>query len=581
MKLTGCVLWILYTTKVTVSFNPEALDYVLRTIAYLKRVDSGVLSCVFYDLTLQHTFDNILGAILKSPQLDQVVKYVISGSYEDDRPKLPRDPSVLLIHAGNDAVHLGHPETIRSLVLTLRLFNPATNVLVFVNQSDELLVRAIDEPVRGSGFNHPVFMDSTTMHGHLCNSFWCWKYSKSIQPIYLFSLGARFYTGRNITYFNEYSTVPYTWNVHWMDETARFLNTVASQRQHSCGDLHGVQLIQCLNACNDSQYLADIILEPMFNDDNFPRDFDQLFTGLPTFSKIAVPRDRPLNIAELLLLPFTWQLWLLLTIILTSAGLVTTLFPNWFRNDPFLLAVCGFERHNLHRAGRFEKVAFLSLIIVMFFLTNAFETKIVSLMVERPSIQRIKTLEDLQRSHLKFYVNLNSDPFYARHSIVGKLAVHSDKGLFAEKVADACMLWPSHIAEVMHDVSFDYEQRQPFYVLLGYEFYEGPELYQTHKRDPFLKTFQFIHRILVDAGLFNLWKQQWKDQIRFEFLGRSAKVDFPCKVNLDFDDMRSAWIILAVGLGVGVVGFCAELIIKHSRKLKMKSIRYPVFTWKS
>ncbi|KAL1399567.1 hypothetical protein pipiens_008113 [Culex pipiens pipiens] len=165
-------------------------------------------------------------------------------------------------------------------------------------------------------------------------------------------------------------------------------------------------------------------------------------------------------------------------------------------------------------------------------------------MVERPSIQRINSLEDLWQSDLKFFVNLETKPHYAQHPIVGKLAVHGKYPSYADKIPDACLLWEDHIAEVLQDVTYDYEQRQPFYVALDYNFYDRPELFATSQRDPFLKVFRYVHRILVEAGLISLWKQQWREQLRYDIMGQRSKVDMPDRVNLDFNDMKSAWLVV-------------------------------------
>lgn len=571
MKLLGYVLWILVGTSCVVSFSPEALDYVLRTLEYLESVESGMFSCVFYDLSAQSPYDNILGAILKSPRLDHVIKYATGGQFREAFEDLPRDPSMLLIHPRNDAAYFDPFENKKSIVFLLKLFNPTTKVLVFVNASNELLAQRIQEPISFVGFTHPVFLDPVTMRVTIFNAIGNSIETRVPDPMHLFTWGQRMMKGRNITYLEVRKENPFTWNNHWMEATARYLNTEASEYVHSCGDLKGIKLLKCLNERNGNRKPADIVLMSIYLWEVIPRDFRHFFTGIPLFTRIAVPRDRPLNIAEIMLLPFTWQVWMLLMLILVSTEVCKHIFPRFLQNDPFLLIVCGFERHDLHRASRCEKIIFLPLIILMFFMTNAFETKIISLMVERPSIQRINTLEDLWQSDLKFFVNLETKPHYAQHPIVGKLAVHGKYPSYADKIPDACLLWEDHIAEVLQDVTYDYEQRQPFYVALDYNFYDRPELFATSQRDPFLKVFRYVHRILVEAGLISLWKQQWREQLRYDIMGQRSKVDMPDKVNLDFNDMKSAWMVVGIGLGISLAGLLGEFTVK--RFLKTNSVK--------
>lgn len=46
--------------------------------------------------------------------------------------------------------------------------------------------------------------------------------------------------------------------------------------------------------------------------DPLHRGFNVFFTNIPLISRIVVPRDRQLHPAELVLLPFSWQLWTVL-----------------------------------------------------------------------------------------------------------------------------------------------------------------------------------------------------------------------------------------------------------------------------
>ncbi|EDS27204.1 conserved hypothetical protein [Culex quinquefasciatus] len=105
-------------------YTPEALDYILRCIEYEASVAAGTLSLILYDLAPQHPFNNILSAILQSPRLEHVVKYVVNGTYQEGLEDLPWHPSMLLIHPGSDVRHLMRPNTSRDMNLVLELFNP-------------------------------------------------------------------------------------------------------------------------------------------------------------------------------------------------------------------------------------------------------------------------------------------------------------------------------------------------------------------------------------------------------------------------------------------------------------------------
>lgn len=273
MKLLGYVLWILVRTSCVVSFSPEALDYVLRTLEYLESVESGMFSCVFYDLSAQYPYDNVLGAILKSPRLDHVIKYATGGQFREAFEDLPRDPSMLLIHPGNDAAYFDPFENKKSIVFLLKLFNPTTKVLVFVNATNELLAQRIQEPISFVGFTHPVFLDPVTMRATIFNAIGNSIETRVPDPMHLFSWGQRMMKGRNITYLEVRKENPFTWNNHWMEATARYLNTEASEYVHSCGDLKGIKLLKCLNERNGNRKPADIVLMSIYLWEVIPRDF--------------------------------------------------------------------------------------------------------------------------------------------------------------------------------------------------------------------------------------------------------------------------------------------------------------------
>ncbi|KAL1399011.1 hypothetical protein pipiens_008527 [Culex pipiens pipiens] len=247
----------------------------------------------------------------------------------------------------------------------------------------------------------------------------------------------------------------------------------------------------------------------------------------PLFMEIEVPRDRPVNVAELVSMPFSWQVWTLLIAILVA-----------FEGCLQLL--------NLHQAERLEKLTLLSLIILMFVMSNAFETKCVFLLIDRPPIQRIKTVEDLASSDLKFHFDLEGSPQFANHAVIGHMVVHGSDSYMYETIPGVAMLWYSFMAELRMDLAYDYERMQPFYVMLDYSYFHGFELYWKDYRFLFRDTFRYIHSILCEAGLMDQWKQRWSDNMRWHFIGARPRADFNEREDLRFEDMKPAWMCLAI-----------------------------------
>lgn len=513
----------------------------------------------------QTFFDDTLDVILKSPQMDHVVKYVANGTNYADAQLLPWDVSMVIVQVGCDASYLQQNDTRRQLLYFMDLFNPFTKLIVIVDYSNFVLMNHIMSQIYKVMYACVIFFDSATKHVVYCNGALCWDFPSALPPVYLFTYGRRWYKGLGITYAFNGNILATLWNYDWVEETARHMNTEAVEYQHNCSKLTGKSFYHCLMECKGNQNPLDIIFLYIYmtNANSRYRRAPVIYTSIPLHMKIAVPRDRPLNVAELLVMPFSWQVWVLLIVIFVLSEIIKHRFPGSFKNDPTLLAVCGFEQHDLNQAGRSEKILFLSLITLMFFITNAFETKIVSMMISKPSVQRIQTLADLAKSNLRFHEDLEASPHFAAHPVMSSMVVHGEAPTFSETVPGVAMLWYSDFAEVRLDVSFDFVRMQPFYVLLDYEFTIGPETYEIWYRDIFAEALRSTHLSLVENGIMKCSKDLWRRLVRLKHLGRRARREIENKVELEFDDMQPGWMVLLVGLLCSVAFFLGERLKYH------------------
>lgn len=559
MKLLGSVLLVLFKIEFSRAYSTSSLEYVLQAIEYLSSERSGVFSCVFYDIGPKNPFDNLLNDVMQSPRLNHVVKYVIHGSYNESFEMLPWHPKVLIVHPGHDLDHL---KSIKwEIARVLKLFNPTTKVLGLVNFSNRKMSEALEEFIFFCKFTYAVYLDIATMQVRQCNGFHCWNRKEVPELKLLFTFGQRSMEGRNITYFmNELQTV-HSWNLKWIREVARSLNTEAVPYRHDCKG-SGQEYNKCMAEYRNYRDSADIVFSTMTITGVIPRDFRQLFTSIPFFVRILVPRERLYNTFELMLMPFTSHVWILLATILVSAEFAKHLFPELLKNDPILLVVCGFERHILHRANRWERTIFISLIVLMFFMSHAFETKIISLMISKPSVQRVKTLEDLYASGIKMYADLESNPHYRDHPVIGRLVVQGTSPGIGENIPGIALTYISEWIDLVLELSFDHTRMQPFYAPLDYLDFASCELYRTSTRSLFLEVFRRVHLALVEAGLVDLWKRQYSDGMRAAVRRDRPKswLDVRFEGDLDFDDMKVAWLVLGFGAASGLVCFAGELI---------------------
>lgn len=369
-------------------------------------------------------------------------------------------------------------------------------------------------------------------------------------------------TGVNITYYRDLRPLTdFDWNVRWVKEVASYLNTQASQYLTYCDPLSGVALQKCLTEQKQQLSGVDIKLETMQMRPDTSREFAALETSVPLYTKVAIPRDRPLNVAELMVMPFNWNVWLLLVLVLVFVEVMKLLFPNLFKNDPTLLVICGFERQSLHGAGSFEKILLFSLTILMFFASNAFESKMLSMMVSKPAIQRIKTMNDLLNSDIKFYADLEAYPSIASQSMFRKMFVQGSISVF-DTVPGVGLLVVEEVADILDLTAFDYERMEPWYVVLDITHQEGSEFFQTRWRYENLEIFRYVRSLLLEAGVVGFWKHVYRSIHRDMCIGRRHRVQIENKVDLDFDDMQPAWVALVIGLSVGWIAFLGELIKK-------------------
>ncbi|KAL1396853.1 hypothetical protein pipiens_010207 [Culex pipiens pipiens] len=193
---------------------------------------------------------------------------------------------------------------------------------------------------------------------------------------------------------------------------------------------------------------------------------------------------------------------------------------------------------------------------------NAYETKIVSLMVNKPSIQRIKTIDDFKHTEVRFHEDLENYPHFLNDSIIGDLVVQGKRREFFEAIPGGAVFWDKEFIDVYYELAFDYNRMESFFVVLDQEYFTGIELYIAKYRSPYLEAFRYTHITLFEAGLFVLWQRQWKDEMRSAYVGRRPREDAGSQSDLSFEDMLPAWLALGVGFCLSILGFTGELVTR-------------------
>ncbi|KXJ79064.1 hypothetical protein RP20_CCG002591 [Aedes albopictus] len=275
---------------------------------------------------------------------------------------------------------------------------------------------------------------------------------------------------------------------------------------------------------------------------------------------------RNINVLEMFFWPFTLAAWIVLTLTIISLELIHLANPRLFKNNPTLLIICGFERYNLHRASVREKLIFLSLIIFFFLMINAYETRIISFMIEKPSIKKIETVEELISSGLQLAASkIRQIALFRNEKFSGMLLDINDlvDDLDGKNAYFGSSLYMED--RIRLPVNFDFKKGRPTYYILD----ETDGLcvckYWMPWYDSLMEMFGYTERIFFEAGLLNKWAMD--ETIDYYALQRrwlrGNGSDFSeDEDRLEIGDMLPAWIAFGVGSIVSLVVFFGELVYR-------------------
>lgn len=394
-------------------------------------------------------------------------------------------------------------------------------------------------------YNNVVIFDTMSPMVQLSSLNYYVKELKYLpHPKYLFLFFESRLRGANISYVPEHNGNSMNPSFKWIKTTAEYLNGNVHEfhKQEGGPDDADVQLARNVSYGSFSEFMT-------------------FFVTAPEICRILVPRGRPMNAVELMVMPFSWQVWTLLLLVLSLAEAVRHVWPELFKNDPILLVVCGFERYNLHEAGRWEKIVLHSLIILMFFMTNAFETKIISLMVNKPSVQTATKLEDFDKYGLKFRFNTSDHPQSVHHRVIGNYVVHGENVNIYDNEPGVAMYVHQELADAVPRLSHDFVQGQTWFVVLDEVYFEAIQVHRTAYRCQYLNIFKFTHVALHEAGVLDFWMRQYVDYYARRIVGIKPLGAVENGNFLVFDDMLLAWIILGIGYCLSFAGLLAELMV--------------------
>ncbi|KXJ75637.1 hypothetical protein RP20_CCG011351 [Aedes albopictus] len=545
--------------------SQDHLNYTVALIRHLARQEAGTFECVFQGLEPQHPFEGWFDELLATPALDHVVKYVINASFKITHENLPHKPGLFVVHVGNRVLQPGNRSChIRRNFLNL---DSNTRVLVLFNVTCLDCLDGITRLLTMWQFDKVVYMEYTR------RAFFFMDYTGTITSILkyfpppeeMFKSNARHLKGRGIRFTSKGS--PFTPYVRWVQETARFVNTTAFYLPGVC--TLSMTVFQCIDVLTHTPEI-DIVLDK-FGVVGLTSKMYRMMANLEPISEvIAVPQSRLYNEIEMFVKPFAWEGWTVIVSMIILIEVLSVIFPKLFKNDPILLLVCGFERYNLHQAKTREKIVFFPLIVFFFLMFNAYETKIISFMTNKPSIEKITTLKQLVQSGLKVKSNLRNNVRITKDVVIGSLIIpmHQNESLLRMDGINAYDAQDANYAKDMLQSlgNYDFKLRRPKYVLLDEIRKTTIGMFLVGHISPLADILQFTQQVFYEVGLFSLWKKDALFEHNLLDRAECLTVELEDLGLLMFDDLICTWIALAIGLSAATVTFVLEWVYQFRGK---------------
>ncbi|KAL1378504.1 hypothetical protein pipiens_015550 [Culex pipiens pipiens] len=532
-KLTIFIAIIRIVDAVNVPYSLE--DYVVSVIKHLTSVDTADPSVVFYDLSPRNPFQGgILGKVLRDPLLENVGRSVIScGEAMNRTEHLPTKPSLILLQG--DIFFC-----FNRLLRHLQAFSSSTKVLILVSSKEEELMyvrvtislrffNVVVITVRASYDNVRHFPNPT----HLFVD----KRFVNLQgvPITVTERSQRYGCGQ--------------FSIVLLESTASRLNTTGQALQHHCSD-SGSFCYEEFMVDNDVDFDCTLYTMRATTESLF----ETLAAAMTSSEVVLVPRS-PLILLQLFVIPFDWTVWLILSVLIGILEIIHLMYSSTFRNDPLLFVVCGFEEHDLHKTSRREKLILLSMVVLMFFITNAYSTKLIAMLINRPPSHPIRTLQDLVESGIKIKSNAQVHSYLSKHHILGNLTVLSNETVINMDMVHAHVVVRETAVGVL-PMYYDHEHRLFRYHILDQTLNMVIYKFRLGRRSRLLEAFQFVCTALIEAGIEDYWRStKFGNFVQLE--ATHNEID----EMLHFADLRLAWIALLGGMVASGAVFGLEVCL--------------------
>ncbi|XP_035913361.1 uncharacterized protein LOC118512685 [Anopheles stephensi] len=271
-----------------------------------------------------------------------------------------------------------------------------------------------------------------------------------------------------------------------------------------------------------------------------------------------------------LLKPFSVGIWIILVGLFIFCRVVKILFPSICQYD--LISITFFGGGGVEYLQPFAfRIITLTLAVLMFFLSEAYNTKIISLMSLSKFYEQPQTIEELIDSDYRILSPRSGSKFLGPISanfLSYRATLREEERLGDEVHRHYCSImhlgnaWLAVSMHIHHIVGLRYIVREPLF--------RDKNLIQLEQHTAFYDLFEDAFGLINDSGLWSYRLQ------RAEKITATKPLDMIYtqfqEVIFYFNDLYCVWILIVVGWFISTVCFVGEIVTERWRQRKLKRV---------
>uniref|UniRef100_A0A2Y9D2D7 Ionotropic receptor n=1 Tax=Anopheles gambiae TaxID=7165 RepID=A0A2Y9D2D7_ANOGA len=325
-----------------------------------------------------------------------------------------------------------------------------------------------------------------------------------------------------------------------------------------------------LNLSYVFQIIDDEEVEASFNAASFREHF-QHEIDLREMGGMCMlcPVDTGRDFLTHLLKPFSYGIWIVLGAVYLVCQFLQHRYPAIFCYDLTLLTFFGGGGVEYRQAFAF-RIALLILAMLLFFLSEAYNTKIISLMSLSKFYERPETMFEFRATD--FRIVLESPRPLLLGDLYPKVLNPRETARLRRKLGirlyrHYCTIIACGDAWLIALSEFEADSF-PMYVLRE-KAIEATQSMQFAKNSPIAGTMKRYFGLYCDTGL---WQRQ-KDRHNLILEGLSLMRETFSEVIFYYEDLQCVWILVVVGWLISMIVFVGEVVWCRMHKSKQKPCR--------